>query len=1136
MGATSSRSTFARAEDEVFSGPSGWEDYTSGSGSAWRSARVKELDNFGGACRPAIASGKSFTAKMQYLELHLQNNRSQMEALVTVASPNRTAVTAKAARVRQFMLNTDRRAAERKVADGGGVDDGVEIEYVSPFDDSVATLPPHRGRGSSARRGALAGAADGAPSAAVAAAVAEWRRRVHEARRRTLLTVRVALLLKRRHRHPARIPRLDDMAFVVPGLLGDDAARFVREFRKFRGIKDEIASLEAQLQEAVSDTEDGSPKGPTKPHGSRFSAPSDPGLASAPSWPARGEAATTVITATPRGFAVAELPAAPAAGAAGYVVAGCLSPQTSLLPPAAASPARGSAPPPHSSRPPLSPAGSLRAAAKRSLSNRPDRSSGGGGGPASPSVLAHGGGGSGHYDHDDHEGALAGMTLNSRRRSPGRPHPPPGAVPLPPFPGAGTASPGAAAAASPSRNTLAKLASMGAAHAGGSGMLPGSGGGGSPLALRRRGYTHDGVLSPVAANDNGPADGAALQQGGDHAASPYMRPPSPARASGAGGRAPSARPRPQPPPGGSSSPGRGGLGERAAPRGAPASDAPAPSAAAASPSSGPAMGRRVASDVQMAGLGTVHEARSSPARPLGLAGQVQQRLRRSATADSHMWASPSPTRSRTASGSLSEAGTGGDTGSPTRLLSSRRMTLSNGGGVTASPTAPEPPRARWNAVTARPSTGLGSGPGRRASLPGQLQIPPPGALVLFSRMAGSPNVATNRPTKSQFRDALASQRELLAASTKLLSMYINRTNSAWAEKQAWEPPCVVRALEERAWAGSDSAESYKADVMRKLRSGAIAVQLLAGADYMPMPGGRPPVSLWSSDPWALVEAVRPGMMPQDVDRIEGVGIGGRALCALVQQVRSLAGTAALSKLNIVLNLNADQELDVLQELRLRNFYGLNRDNFVIVVAERHPGFAWDDADALFVRDEGVGAARHAQGTGFSMAQMAWPGEAFTLDKAGQKVTLDAPALETLEARGVDWVVSRRCRDLSILLPGGLLDVAGLAHRLALRHAVMQRGRAGAALGLVMDVAMVASGTAARQYGSVALHHANRDNADGGPRMASQVTELLLSDLSSPSLMDRLEAVCARDGGRLAVGLGRYMYSVRTMKSVGTSRG
>ena len=62
----------------------------------------------------------------------------------------------------------------------------------------------------------------------------------------------------------------------------------------------------------------------------------------------------------------------------------------------------------------------------------------------------------------------------------------------------------------------------------------------------------------------------------------------------------------------------------------------------------------------------------------------------------------------------------------------------------------------------------------------------------------------------------------------------------------------------------------------------IAVQLFASGEHIDMPGGRQQL-LWGSDPWALLEACRPGMMPPG-DRIAGVGIGARVLCNLVAQV------------------------------------------------------------------------------------------------------------------------------------------------------------------------------------------------------------------------------------------------------------
>ena len=67
----------------------------------------------------------------------------------------------------------------------------------------------------------------------------------------------------------------------------------------------------------------------------------------------------------------------------------------------------------------------------------------------------------------------------------------------------------------------------------------------------------------------------------------------------------------------------------------------------------------------------------------------------------------------------------------------------------------------------------------------------------------------------------------------------------------------------------------------------IAIQLFAGNDYIEIPSNdnqkAKQVVLWGSDPWALLEACRPGIMPPG-DRITGVGIGARVLCNIVNQV------------------------------------------------------------------------------------------------------------------------------------------------------------------------------------------------------------------------------------------------------------
>lgn len=65
----------------------------------------------------------------------------------------------------------------------------------------------------------------------------------------------------------------------------------------------------------------------------------------------------------------------------------------------------------------------------------------------------------------------------------------------------------------------------------------------------------------------------------------------------------------------------------------------------------------------------------------------------------------------------------------------------------------------------------------------------------------------------------AMQTEKLARSSKLLSMYINRCNSGWAEAQKLSAPQLAgTAAEQASWQyHGDQMSIYRADVLRKLR-------------------------------------------------------------------------------------------------------------------------------------------------------------------------------------------------------------------------------------------------------------------------------------------------------------------------------
>ena len=135
------------------------------------------------------------------------------------------------------------RAAERK---GGFVG---EVEGVVHFPGSSHGAAPHdKGRQLSARWGAARILSSRVPTAAAEkpkVQLAEWRKRVHAARRRVMLLIITMLRLRKGHKHPVRLPRLDDMSFFIPVQLSGDKASFIKELLKYVVTQQQVGRVAA---------------------------------------------------------------------------------------------------------------------------------------------------------------------------------------------------------------------------------------------------------------------------------------------------------------------------------------------------------------------------------------------------------------------------------------------------------------------------------------------------------------------------------------------------------------------------------------------------------------------------------------------------------------------------------------------------------------------------------------------------------------------------------------------------------------------------------------------------------------------------------------------------------------------------
>ncbi|GLC37726.1 hypothetical protein PLESTM_000640800 [Pleodorina starrii] len=333
--------------------------------------------------------------------------------------------------------------------------------------------------------------------------------------------------------------------------------------------------------------------------------------------------------------------------------------------------------------------------------------------------------------------------------------------------------------------------------------------------------------------------------------------------------------------------------------------------------------------------------------------------------------------------------------------------------------------------------------------------------------------------------------EELQRCSQLISMFLNRCNANWAESQAWTAPSMVTQPQLTAFTRSDAGIHFREELLRMLCSGAVAVHLRAGDDFLEpgmsygglerrgggmagfttdAGGGGGPLSVlrwgskwpgapaapiaaggpgggsglavpgglyrstapdvWTQDPWRMLETYRPGLLIPGSMRIEGVPLDCRYVAALVLALEALAGREAVEKLPLVLVVSEDQQDEVVRQLWAYRFFGIPRENVVFLVQPSHPGYCYHASKRTWL----PGDASHSLplGSGYGLMQLAWREEALAVSEEGCLEPLRMSALSWMEARGVTWLVSRRARDVSLLASNGVLDLNTLAYGLYYR--------------------------------------------------------------------------------------------------------
>ncbi|KAG2452583.1 hypothetical protein HYH02_002820 [Chlamydomonas schloesseri] len=243
--------------------------------------------------------------------------------------------------------------------------------------------------------------------------------------------------------------------------------------------------------------------------------------------------------------------------------------------------------------------------------------------------------------------------------------------------------------------------------------------------------------------------------------------------------------------------------------------------------------------------------------------------------------------------------------------------------------------------------------------------------------------------------------------------------------------------------------------------------------------------LWTADPWDLIDRFRPGIMPQ-TDRIQGPTLGARILCQLALAVQQLAGPEAMAVMPVLLHINEEQMEEVVQELWSYRFFGLKRENVMLVASPLHTGYRYNHEYKVFEKDFSSGGTAPL-GSGYSMLQLTWAGEAFVVGPEGAPEPLNTPALQLLQERKVEWLVARRARDLALLSREAILDVPMLAYCMAIKDRSGAGGLAsggaaasGGRANIVMEVASCDNLVDARALDSFVMQRAGFANGGAGP--------------------------------------------------------
>lgn len=157
----------------------------------------------------------------------------------------------------------------------------------------------------------------------------------------------------------------------------------------------------------------------------------------------------------------------------------------------------------------------------------------------------------------------------------------------------------------------------------------------------------------------------------------------------------------------------------------------------------------------------------------------------------------------------------------------------------------------------------------------------PATLELLERARMDPNWAMTEDVRKRLlgRSFSAVEKDDVARADALLTMYVNRVNTAWTAPQQWSSPSVLTPSDPFMTEKSAAASEGHQAILSQLRRGRIAFWFIVGEDSLPKvnksSSGDPASAealpayqdIWTADPYDFIMSCRPGLLHDMHDKV-----------------------------------------------------------------------------------------------------------------------------------------------------------------------------------------------------------------------------------------------------------------------------